>query len=124
MIDLAQVAIDSGADVVMGHGPHFPLGIETYKEKPVFYGLGSFSFHTGHRAVHGDWVGLMLRITLEDSEVVKVAFSPVRHNERNETILHTVQEERESMEHLASLCQRFGTTLDLSSDEVVVWQQG
>jgi hypothetical protein len=24
-----------------------PLGVEVYKGKPVFYGLGSFSFHTG-----------------------------------------------------------------------------
>jgi len=74
--------------------------------------------------VHGDWVGLMPQITLEDGEVMKVAFSPVRHNERNETVLYTVEEEREAMEHVASLCQRFGTALDLSGDEVVVWQKG
>ena len=34
-IELAQAAIDAGADVVMGHGPHMPLAIASYKNKPI-----------------------------------------------------------------------------------------
>ncbi|MBI4524961.1 MAG: CapA family protein [Deltaproteobacteria bacterium] len=40
----AREAIDAGADLVVGHGPHFPLGIEIYKGKPIFYSLGNFIF--------------------------------------------------------------------------------
>jgi poly-gamma-glutamate synthesis protein (capsule biosynthesis protein) len=36
--------IDSGADVVVGHGPHVLRAIEIYKEKPIFYSLGDFIF--------------------------------------------------------------------------------
>jgi poly-gamma-glutamate capsule biosynthesis protein CapA/YwtB (metallophosphatase superfamily) len=36
--------IDAGADVIVRHGPHLPLGIEVYHGKPIFYGLGSFVF--------------------------------------------------------------------------------
>jgi poly-gamma-glutamate synthesis protein (capsule biosynthesis protein) len=32
----------AGADVVMGGGPHSLRGIEIYKGKPIFYGLGVF----------------------------------------------------------------------------------
>jgi hypothetical protein len=34
--------VDAGADVIMGGGPHSLRGIEIYKGRPVFYGLGVF----------------------------------------------------------------------------------
>jgi poly-gamma-glutamate capsule biosynthesis protein CapA/YwtB (metallophosphatase superfamily) len=34
--------IDAGADVVLTHGQHVLRGIEIYKGRPIFYGLGSF----------------------------------------------------------------------------------
>jgi poly-gamma-glutamate capsule biosynthesis protein CapA/YwtB (metallophosphatase superfamily) len=36
MTDIAHAAIDAGADVVMGHGPHYPLPIEVYSGRPIF----------------------------------------------------------------------------------------
>jgi poly-gamma-glutamate capsule biosynthesis protein CapA/YwtB (metallophosphatase superfamily) len=38
----AQAAIDNGADVVMGHGPHRDRGIELYRGRPIFYSIGHF----------------------------------------------------------------------------------
>ncbi len=43
-IDFARAAIDAGADVVIGHHPHWIQDIETYKDKPIFYSLGNFVF--------------------------------------------------------------------------------
>ncbi len=40
----AHQAIDAGADVFVGHGSHFPMGIEIYKGKPIFYSVGNFIF--------------------------------------------------------------------------------
>lgn len=40
----ARQAIDAGADVVVGHGSHFPMGIEIYAGKPIFYSVGNFVF--------------------------------------------------------------------------------
>ncbi|ESQ89236.1 capsule synthesis protein [Asticcacaulis sp. AC460] len=37
----AQAAIDAGADVVIGHHPHIARGIEIYRGKPIFHGLGN-----------------------------------------------------------------------------------
>ena len=42
VVDFAHKVIDGGADMYIGHGWHTFLGIEIYKEKPIFYGLGSF----------------------------------------------------------------------------------
>jgi poly-gamma-glutamate synthesis protein (capsule biosynthesis protein) len=38
----AKVAFDAGADVILGHHPHLPKGIEVYNGKVCFYSLGDF----------------------------------------------------------------------------------
>ncbi len=39
-----HAAIDAGCDVVIGHHHHLLRGIELYRGKPIFYGLGHFAF--------------------------------------------------------------------------------
>jgi len=61
-IDFAHAAIDAGADLVAGAHSHWVQAFESYKGKPVFYGLGNFVFDQ-------DWSletrqGLALRIAL------------------------------------------------------------
>lgn len=38
---LAQAAMDAGADVVAGHHAHITKGIEVYRGKPIYHGLGN-----------------------------------------------------------------------------------
>jgi hypothetical protein len=42
--EVAHAAIDAGADMIIGHGPHVLKAIEVYRGKPVFYSLGNFCF--------------------------------------------------------------------------------
>ena len=44
VVNFAHQAVDEGADIFVGHGSHFPLGIEIYKGKPIFYSVGNFIF--------------------------------------------------------------------------------
>lgn len=41
---LAHYAIDSGAELILGHHPHVLQGIELYKDKYIVYSLANFSF--------------------------------------------------------------------------------
>jgi poly-gamma-glutamate synthesis protein (capsule biosynthesis protein) len=41
-LEFSRQAIDAGADIVVGHGPHVPLGVEVYKGKPILHSLGNF----------------------------------------------------------------------------------
>lgn len=43
-VELAHLAIDSGADLVVGHHPHVPQPIEIYRGRPILYSLGNFAF--------------------------------------------------------------------------------
>ena len=42
VIAFAHTAIDAGADMVIGHGPHVLRAIEIYKNKLIAYSLGNF----------------------------------------------------------------------------------
>jgi poly-gamma-glutamate capsule biosynthesis protein CapA/YwtB (metallophosphatase superfamily) len=43
-VSFSRAMIDAGADVITASGPHVLRGIEIYKGKPIFYGLGDFIF--------------------------------------------------------------------------------
>jgi len=58
LIELAKKSIDSGADMFVGHGPHVLRGIEIYKGKPIFYGMGEFYYQWQHMdasVMSGSW---------------------------------------------------------------------
>lgn len=121
MTEIAHAAIDAGADIVIGHGPHYSLPVEVYKGKPVFYGLGNFSFHTGHGGrKHGDWVGMIVRATLEEAKLENVSFQFVRHNDRNETFLRTMKEEPDMLAKIVERSARFGTRIEVQGDVAAV----
>jgi poly-gamma-glutamate synthesis protein (capsule biosynthesis protein) len=121
MTEIAHAAIDAGADLVIGHGPHYSLPVEVYKGKPIFYGLGSFSFHTGHGGrKHGDWVGMVARVVIEKSRTVEAAFRLVRHNEKNETYFCDPSKESAALDEITRRSTPLGTRLAIAGDEVMI----
>ena len=121
MTEIAHAAIDAGADLVIGHGPHFLLPVEVYKGKPIFYGMGNFSFHTGHGdRKHGDWVGIVARVVLEDRTPQRVALRFVRHNEQNETLIRPADDEPEALRDLIDRSKPFGTRFQIEDGEAVI----
>lgn len=40
--EFARVAIDAGADLILGHGPHVPRAIDLYKGRFITYSMGNF----------------------------------------------------------------------------------
>jgi len=60
LVEFAHMAIDNGADVFVGHGPHLVRGVEIYHGKPIFYGLGEFFYQWQHMdasLMAGSWTG-------------------------------------------------------------------
>ena len=121
MTEIAHGAIDAGADIVIGHGPHYSLPIEVYKGKPVFYGLGNFSFHTGHGGrKHGDWVGTVVRAAVGRQGIEGVTFQFVRHNEGNETVPCDMAKEAAELADIIKRSAPFGTKLATEGNQVRV----
>ncbi|HEY4363108.1 MAG TPA: CapA family protein [Bryobacteraceae bacterium] len=51
---LAKAAIDAGADVVVGHHAHILQGMEIYRDRPIFHGLGNFAIATKALNIDGN----------------------------------------------------------------------
>ena len=51
---IAKSAIDAGADVVVGHHAHILQGMEIYRDRPIFHGLGNFAIATKALNIDGN----------------------------------------------------------------------
>ena len=121
MREIGHAAIDAGADIVIGHGPHYSLPIEVYRGRAIFYGLGSFSFHTGHGGRrHGDWIGMMVHAAIHDHRIAAVDFRFVRHNARNETVPCHLVDEQAELDDVRARSSVYGTALAECDDRVTV----
>ena len=125
MTEIGRAAIDAGADVVIGHGPHYALPIELYRGKPILYGLGSFSFHTGHGGkAHGDWLGLMAQVAFDRGGIRDVACRFVRHDAHNHTVLCPPAQEGAALDELAARSAKLGARLTARGDGVAITPAG
>lgn len=73
--NLARLAIDQGADVVVGYHPTVIQGGEIYKGRPIAYSLGDFVFHPDEPAENQD--SAVLKVSLKDDQM-QVELVPVR----------------------------------------------
>ena len=67
---LFHAVIDAGADAVARTGPHTLMGIEIYKGRPIFYGLGSLFFDFGGRRSYTSPYGGLMTFSDETFEGV------------------------------------------------------
>jgi poly-gamma-glutamate synthesis protein (capsule biosynthesis protein) len=73
--NLARLAIDQGADVVVGYHPTVIQGGEIYKGRPIAYSLGDFVFRPDEPIENQD--SAMLKVDLKDDQM-RVELVPVR----------------------------------------------
>ncbi len=60
----ARAAVDAGADLVVGHGPHVPRGMEVYRERLIAYSLGNFATYYGIRVTGDNGLAPLLVVEL------------------------------------------------------------
>src|SRR3989344_3635840 len=74
-IDFARAAIDAGADIVIGHHPHWIQDIDIYQGKPIFYSLGNFVFDQMWSQETRE--GLMVRLAIRDKRLERAELIPI-----------------------------------------------
>ena len=75
-VEIAHLAVDAGANLVIGNHPHQVQAVEVYKDKFIAYSHGNFIFD--QMWSYGTRVGVLGRYTFCDRILVKVEFLPVR----------------------------------------------
>ena len=65
VVKFARGAVDAGADLVIGHGPHVVRGMERYKERLIAYSLGNFATYYGISVAGIKGIAPILTATLD-----------------------------------------------------------
>ncbi|HCA47199.1 MAG TPA: hypothetical protein DEP45_07500 [Armatimonadetes bacterium] len=119
--NLAHLAIDSGAKMVIGHHPHVLQGLEIYKGCPIAYSLGNFAFPT-------PWVNnqftAVLNVQIEDGRWKRLAWHPVRM-EHITGVPAPAQggDRRRMISRLSALSGSLGTTYQTGGEGAPLWLQ-
>ncbi len=71
---LARMAIDSGADMVIGNHAHWAAAMEIYAGKPIWYALGNFVFDQTWSEPTME--GITLELTFRGTSLVQVHMRP------------------------------------------------
>jgi poly-gamma-glutamate capsule biosynthesis protein CapA/YwtB (metallophosphatase superfamily) len=81
----ARTALDTGADLVYGHGTHTVQGVEVYKGKPILYAIGHSAFDQPGYENSKD--GLVVRALIEGRKIRRVSFVPVTRDGKNDVLM-------------------------------------
>jgi len=68
--DFSKMAIEAGADLVIGHHPHVVQAYEKYKDGWIFYSLGNFVFDQGFS--EETLQGQMVEVVIENGKINEV----------------------------------------------------
>lgn len=119
--DYAHAAIEAGADVVFGHGPHAPLAVEQWQGRPIFYGAGGFSFQAEHggKPLH-HWTGLAVKLDLLDKRLDRASFFFVERNDANQTVVIPPGDHPDLLRRLTEQSAKLRAKLVVDGDQVMV----
>ena len=85
--EFAHKAIDAGADVVLGHGPHVCRALELYKDRIIAYSLGNFCTYKRFNISGPNGIAPILKIYVtKNGEFIKGKIIPTYQDENKGTL--------------------------------------
>lgn len=114
---LAHTAIDSGADLVLGHHPHVIQGLEIYKNKLIAYSLGDFVFDHFSRKTGEAFI---LKCELSQNKVLSATCIPVYLTSYGQPRIVKGKEAKTILSRLATISSPFQTHLTLQNNVATV----
>jgi len=118
--DLAKVAINAGAHLVVGHHPHVIQGVEVYKHGLIAYSLGNFIFASYSKRVQD---GLILQVRLTPTGIKSASFYPININNHQVHFRpkpYTGAEAERVLKELQMLSAPFNTTFEILNDRALL----
>lgn len=64
VVEFAHLAVQAGADLVVGHGPHVPRALELYHDRLIAYSLGNFATYWGIKVSGDNGLAPILTVSL------------------------------------------------------------
>ncbi len=108
---VGHAAIDAGASIVVGHGPHSVHPVEMYRGKPIFYSVGNLVFDWS--VMHGRHLhGLLITAAFDDA----VTITPIARDTTNTAQVLTGPVARGVLDALAAQSAPLGAYLRVHGD--------
>jgi poly-gamma-glutamate synthesis protein (capsule biosynthesis protein) len=133
MTPLFHELIDAGADAVVRHGPHALLGVEIYKGRPIFYGMGSLMFQVGDKnrqfrgfTLPAEWYdGAVAVSDFQQGRVATVRLYPFVQNLEDARLQGTPKspshdDAQRILKRIQAASMQFGTRIDIEGDVGVI----
>ncbi|OQY28005.1 MAG: hypothetical protein B6244_08660 [Candidatus Cloacimonetes bacterium 4572_55] len=118
--DLARLAIDSGALLVIGHHPHILQGVEAYKNGVIAYSLGNFAF--GSYSPNAK-TSAALKVYFDQNGLKKAELIPLivdNFKVHFQTKIETGTAAEAILNEIVTLSKPFGTEIDVKNDIGVI----
>jgi poly-gamma-glutamate synthesis protein (capsule biosynthesis protein) len=111
-VNFARAAIDSGADLIIGHHPHVVQVMEKYKDKFIFYSLGNFIFDQPQSLETRE--GIAIKVYFTKNNVNKISILPVFMEKLAQPRMANDQESEKILKRL---------NFPLSEESVYFWDE-
>jgi len=118
---IARKIIKAGADGIIGHHPHWPQGIEIYKNKPIIYSLGNF-INGYYNDIEKDNIAVAFfykKNHLKRLEILSVAGK--NHEIHFQPYIHRGERARKNLELLQKISWPFKTDIKIKGDKGIIY---
>ena len=120
--DLGRVAIDAGADLIIGHHPHRLQGMELYRGKLICYSLGILTMPFLMGENFGEETLIVKGyIDRKSKQLKKATLIPVRVPSENlQPYVVPIEKADAIVSELGRLSKKYGTKFHIEENEIVV----
>ncbi|MFC2059623.1 CapA family protein [Chloroflexota bacterium] len=117
-VEMAHVAIDSGADLIFGHHSHAPQGVEVYKGKSIFYSMGNLVMDFDSPFFANETI--ITRCSVRGKRIEEVSFLPVRINEDFQPKILDTLDGKDIVDLVLRNSENFDTAFSVEETKVVI----
>jgi len=124
--EMGHLAIDFGADLVVGHHPHVVQPIEVYRGRVIAYCLGSYA-HDKSRGEDRAGVRktrklttILLRCLVHDGHITQVSFVPGRTEGHGPPEYFRPSQAKDLVDQIQAVSVPFGTRFQVGEEDVQV----
>jgi gamma-polyglutamate biosynthesis protein CapA len=87
-VDFSRMAVDAGADLLVGHHPHVVQPNEKYRDGWIFYSLGNFVFDQGFS--EETMKGQIIELLIKDNKIEEINSKEIKINDFFQPRLETL----------------------------------
>ena len=114
---LAHELSDAGADIILGHHPHWFQGIEIYNGKPIVYSLGNFIFDQPSPESKESFI---LDFAYQDTDLTGITAIPIKTVNQIRVIPQKGDEAKKMLKRQQRLSEELGTKTTIQGDILFV----